>query len=92
MGGVFRTPGPRLRRFLTLHEDVLKQTSREGKFVIIGEDQNIDFMKTKEHQLTSNFIDLNFTYGMALTVTRSARVIYGSATLIDNFYVSTIFF
>ncbi len=84
VGEVYRTPGSGLRKFLTLHKEVLKQTSQEGKFVIIGADQNIDLMQAKEHLLTSKFIDLNFTYGMAPTVTRPTRVTYGSATLIDN--------
>ncbi len=55
----------------------------------MGADQNIDLLKAQEHSGTGYFVDMNFSYGVAPTVTRPTRITHKSATLIDNFYISS---
>ena len=58
------------------------------KTIIIGLDHNMDFLKSTEHTLTSDFIQSNLDFGLVPTITRPTRITHSSVTLIDNIIVS----
>ena len=58
--------------------------SKEKKAVVIGTDQNIDYLKINEHNKTSNFLDINLDSGLVPMITRPTPITNSSATLIDN--------
>ncbi len=88
-GEVYRVPGTNLRLFMETYERVVKALANELKSVVIGTDQNIDLLRAGDHSGTADFINMNFSYGLAPTVTKPTRVTHSSATLIDNFYVTS---
>ena len=58
----------------------------EHKDAVIGTDQNINFLNITQPYSTS-LLDTFYSAGMVPTISRPTRVVYISATLIDNMYV-----
>ena len=90
IGEVYRVPGTGTRSFLEKYENIIKTISNEHKSVVIGSDQNIDLLKARDHSDTSDFIDMNYSYGLAPTITRPTRITHSTSTLIDNFLLAQI--
>ena len=55
--------------------------------IIIGTDQNFDYLKVNEHKNTSDLLNVVFTAGILPTVSRPTRITHTSATVIDNLYI-----
>ena len=56
--------------------------------IIIGIDHNMDFLKSKVHQLMQDFIEMNIDSGLIPVISRPIRITRSSATLIDNIIIS----
>ena len=50
-------------------------------------DQNLDLLKSENHNSTREFLDTILNNGLWPTITRPTRITQTSATLIDNIYV-----
>ena len=56
--------------------------------IVIGTDQNLDFLKIHEHTNTAKFLDVNLSNNLLPTISKPTRITHRSCTLIDNIYVS----
>ena len=87
-GSIYRVPGTREKQFNELYENVLKKVQTEEKEVVIGMDQNMDFLKVYKHNSTMELLDINLANDMLPVITKPTRITQSSAMLIDNIYLS----
>ncbi len=88
IGEIYRIPGTNENNFITKYEGLIGQIKREKKDIIIGTDQNLDFLKIHQHSNTAKFLDINLTNDLLPSITKPTRITHRSCTLIDNIYVS----
>ena len=60
----------------------------ESKEIIIGTDQNMDYLKVYTHHNTLDLLDTNLGLKLFPTILRPTRITNTTATLIDNIYLS----
>ena len=65
-------------------DSILNTIRREKKICYFLGDLNICFLKNESHKLTSEFLDLIYSYGVFPLITKPTRVTKTSATLIDH--------
>jgi len=70
------------------YDQISTKLTLTSKDVIIGTDQNFDYLKIQQHTHTSDLLNNFFAAGMVPTITRPTRVTATSSTLIDNIYVN----
>ena len=87
VGEVYRIPGTNENEFLLDYETIVNKIRNENKKVIIGTDQNLDFLKIHIHNNTMRFFEMNITNNLLPTMIKPTRVTHSTATLIDNIYV-----
>ncbi len=87
-GEVYRVPNTNLQTFFDTYQSILDKIGNENKDLILGTDQNIDYLKINEHTNTANFLNMNLTNGLLPTITKPTRVTHQTATLIDNIYLT----
>ncbi len=88
IGEIYRVPGTSENNFITKYEHLVCNIKKEKKDIIIGTDQNLDFLKIHQHSNTAKFLDVNLTNDLLPTITKPTRITHRSCTLIDNIYVS----
>ena len=88
IGEIYRVPGTSENNFISKYEDLLHRIKREKKDIIIGTDQNLDYLKIHHHSSTAKFLDINLTNDLLPSITKPTRITHRSCTLIDNIYVS----
>ena len=88
IGEIYRVPGTSENNFITRYENLITKIKNEKKDIIIGTDQNLDFLKVHQHSNTAKFLDVNLTNELLPTITKPTRITHRSCTLIDNIYVS----
>ena len=71
-----------------MYENVLKKIQMEKREVVIGMDQNMDFLKVHKHNSTMELLDINLANDMLTVITKPTRITQSSAVLIDNIYLS----
>ena len=54
--------------------------------MVIGTDQNLDYLKILKHKPTEDFFELNIANEMIPTITVPTRVSHTSNAIIDNIY------
>ena len=86
IGEIYQPPNGNYKTFEECYHNLLKIMSKEKNDLIIGTDQNLDFIKIDQHVETSNFLDLNLTYHILPTITKPTRVTTVTATLIDKIF------
>lgn len=87
LGEVYRVPGTNELDFLENYENLIAKIRNERKKIIIGTDQNLDYLKLNIHANTMKFYDLNLSNNLLPTILKPTRVTHTSATLIDNIYI-----
>ena len=87
VGEIYRVPGTSELDFLNRYEELINRIRNEKKKIIIGTDQNLDYLKINSHGNTRKFYELNLTNNLIPTILRPTRVTHTTATLIDNIYV-----
>ena len=50
----------------------------------MGIDQNLDLLKSHEHNPTQNFLETNLDHSLLPTITWPTRIMKSTVTLIDN--------
>ena len=86
-GATYRIPNTDETFFINKYEEITKIMSEEIKKLIIGNDQNLDFIKLTQHTLTENFLELNLSSCIIPTITKPTRITHQTATLIHNIYL-----
>ena len=89
LGEIYRIPGTNDQLSINRYEEVLTKiqtTTSQNTDIIIGTDQNYDFLKINESKHIAELFDLKLSHGLVPTITRPTRITHSSATLIDNIY------
>ena len=89
IGEIYRVPGTNERDFINYYDSIISKIRDEAKKIIIGTDQNMDYLKINTHRNTQKLFELNLTNNVLPTIFKPTRVTNSSATLIDNIYVDT---
>ena len=86
---MYRPPNVDIQCFQSCYNSLLCEMKKaQAKYIIIGLDHNLDFLKSSTHSGTSQFIQHNLDFNLIPTITRPTRITKSSATLIDNIMVS----
>ena len=88
IGEVYRVPNTNEKAFMDKYTTILQNINGEKKELIIGLDQNIDYLKINCNKNAYDFFELNLDNQILPTITRPTRVTHASATLIDNINLS----
>lgn len=91
LGEIYRPPSGRESIYIEKLNIVYEKLNGSNASVIIGADQNIDFLKLKQgaNNSPSKLIDLCTENGLLPLITKPTRVTSTTQSLIDNIYVST---
>ena len=87
VGEVYRIPNTNQESFLDRYQSIIEKIKLEKKDIIIGTDQNLDYLKIQQHSNTAEFLNLNLSAGLLPTMTKPTRIVHDKATLIDNIYI-----
>ena len=89
IGSIYHAPNTDVKKLMEHIELVSAKTGQLSNHeLILGMDQNIDLLKSDEHNNTRKFLDLILDSGLWPVITRPTRITQRSATLIDNIYIS----
>ena len=69
-------------------KEVLEYVQTENKVLYLVGDYNINLLNVDSHNLTADFNDTIYSYGLIPLITRPTRVTETSATLIDNIFTN----
>ena len=89
IGEIYRIPGTCEREFIEKYKSIVAKIKHENKKIIIGTDQNLDYLKINAHSRTMDFFNLNLENNIIPTIYKPTRVTHTSATLIDNIYIDS---
>ena len=89
VGEIYRVPNTNEISSINMYENIIAKLHNYKHDVIIGTDQNVDYIKIDQHKNTQDLLDTFITNGFLPTITKPTRITHASATLIDNIYVST---
>ena len=87
IGEVYRVPNSSCPDSITNYELITNKFQNENKEIIIGTDQNFDYLNTL-CAYSKHLLETFFAAGLVPTIIRPTRITSESATLIDNIYVS----
>ena len=87
VGEVYRVPNTSEIDSITRFDTILNNLVSSKLDIIIGTDQNFDYIKIEQHKNTSDLLDNFLSSGLIPTITQPTRVTHTSSTLIDNIYI-----
>ena len=85
---MYRPPNTDSKLFLEQYKKLITKLKKISPEIIVGLDHNLDFLKSDQHRLTNDFINLILDCQQIPTITRPTRIASHSATLIDNIIVN----
>ena len=88
IGELYRIPNTSEKDFLEDYDNLLKKINKENKELVIGTDQNIDYLKINTNSNSNALFEMNLEHKLLPTVTRPTRITHQTATLIDNINIS----
>lgn len=88
VGEIYRIPNTSETASIERFEVLLNRLQQTGSNVIIGTDQNFDYLKISSRDKPLDLLNLFMSSNLIPTITKPTRVTHTSATLIDNLYVS----
>ena len=88
VGEIYRVPNTSEIDSLNRFETTINKLNIQKQDVIIGTDQNFDYIKIENHKHTAELLDTFLTSGLLPTITKPTRITNSSCTLIDNIYVN----
>ncbi len=65
VGGVYRIPNTNQQLFLERYQSIIDKIKLEKKDIIIGTDQNLDYLKIQQHANTAEFPHESFCRSFA---------------------------
>ena len=86
VGEIYRIPNTSTAKYLDRYETILCKLMNNDN-VIIGTDQNIDFMHIYTYPPSAELLNTLLTHSLIPTITKPTRITHRSATLIDNIYL-----
>ena len=90
IGVMYRPPNHDINQFIECTKEILEKVHQENKFLYLIGDFNINLLNVDSHNLTADFNDVIYSYGLIPLITRPTRVTETTATLIDNIFTNKI--
>ena len=87
IGEIYRVPGTSDQQSVLRYESLLHSLSDFAGDIMIGSDQNFNFMNIERHTKTRELLDLFISSGFVPTITIPTRITHETSSLIDNIYV-----
>lgn len=89
IGEIYRVPNTNENISILRFQETLDNINSITKVdeIIIGTDQNFDYVKLDNHTNTSILFNIFVSAGLVPTITKPTRITHTSATLIDNIYI-----
>jgi hypothetical protein len=87
IGEIYRVPDANAKLSLERYETTMNKLKSSDKRVLIGTDQNFDYLKIDTDKFASDLFDTCLAENFIPTITKPTRVTPTSATLIDNIYI-----
>ena len=84
---IYRIPNTNERQSIARYDEVMSSLVNTKCDILLGTNQNFDYVKVNSNANVSELLDVFFTQGILPTVTKPTRITHSSATLIDNIYV-----
>lgn len=84
---IYRVPNTNERQSISRYEEMIAAINSEQTDLIVGTDQNFDYMKVGQNRNVSDLLDVFVTGGILPTILRPTRICQVSSTLIDNIYL-----
>ena len=76
--------------FIEIYETITHKLDYFAGDVIIGSDQNSNFINAQAHRNTSIILDNFIASGCMRTITQPTRSTHSTSTVIDNIYIRTV--
>ena len=86
---IYRVPNTNEKLSMERYDEIITALCSTHKDIMIGTDQNFDYMKVNVNKNISDLLNVFFTSGVLPTVKRPTRITHTSATVIDNIYVKS---
>ncbi len=84
---IYRIPNTNERLSIDRYDQMVTALCNTNCSLMIGTDQNVDYMRVNTNQNASDLLNVFFTLGVLPTVKRPTRITHTSSTVIDNIYV-----
>jgi len=88
VGEIYRVPNTNEAESINRYDHILNKLSIEKKDILIGTDQNFDYLKIERHKNTSDLLNTFLSAGLQPTITECTRVTHKTSTIIDNIYIN----
>lgn len=89
VGEIYRIPNTNEQLSIDRYETILQQLTAFNGDIIIGTDQNFNYINTSTHNNTSQLLNTFITAGFIPTITKPTRITQFTSTLIDNIYIKS---
>lgn len=89
IGEIYRIPNTSELESIRRFETILDKLAKLNGNIIIGTDQNFDYLKIDQHPNTNSLLDCFLTAGLIPMINIPTRIVHTSSTLIDNIYINT---
>ena len=90
MGEIYRVPNTNEILSIARYETITHRLDDLVGDVIIGSDQNFNFINAQVHRNTSLLLDNFIASGFIPTITKPTIITHSTSTLIDNIYIRTV--
>ena len=87
LGEIYRVPGTNEQMSIQRYDSILQNLSDFNGDVIIGTDQNFNYLDIEKHSKTRDLLDIFISSGFLPTVTLPTRITHNTSILIDNIYI-----
>ena len=71
-----------------MYDTICKQLQNYNHNIIIGTDQNFDYIKINQHKNIEDLLNNVLASGLVPSITKPTRITHFTSTLIDNIYIS----
>ena len=89
IGEVYRVPNTNEQLSSNRYETILRKLLIFNGDVMIGTDQNFNYLNVERHGNTRDLLNLFITNGFIPTITKATRICHSTSTLIDNIYTKS---
>lgn len=88
-GEIYRVPNTSETSSINYYETILNKLQHSKTDVVLGTDQNFDYLKYKSQKNITELMNIFLNTGFLPTITKPTRITHSTATLIDNIYIKT---
>ena len=89
IGELYRQPNSSYNDFIVKYESLIEKIDAEKADLILGTDQNLNFLNIETCNLASGFLETNLSAGIVPHILKPTRITHDKATLIDNIYTKS---